>query len=277
MPKYIYELVKCPFCDEKRKSTGLHKHIKTHGPELWLRYLDSKAKPKSSRTEGGFLCSECDFVGKTVQSVSSHWWRNHTQPGRNHVAIGAGAKSDSARNHTAWNKGLTKETDERVRKNGQAISRLQQKQIAEGTYIPRKMGTVARQKLSEKQALNNSGGKSKWFTVAGQRVQGTYEKQFAERLEEENILWEKIKTNNHLFRYQQDGRTRSYAPDFYLPQFDLYVEIKGFWWGDDEDKMSLIKEQHLDKKLIVLVGKSKLDEVCQNIRERLPLELMWTW
>ncbi len=135
----------------------------------------------------------------------------------------------------------------------------------------------ARKILSEKQSLNNSGGKSKWFDVAGKRVQGTYEKQFAEQLEVEGILWEKVKTNNHIFKYVWEGKVRSYAPDFYLSELNLYVEIKGFWWGNDENKMIAVKEQHADKNLVVIFGKEQLDDVCINIKERLPVKPLWTW
>lgn len=177
----------------------------------------------------------------------------------------------------AWNKGLTKDTDGRVRQNSDSVSKTLREKVSNGTYIPRRMCASARQILSEKQSLNNSGGKSKWFDVAGKRVQGTYEKQFAEQMEVESILWKKIKTNNHIFKYIMGGKIRSYAPDFYLSELDLYVEIKGFWWGNDEDKMVAVKEQHSDKRLVVLFGKEKLDEICENIRERLPLEPLWAW
>lgn len=177
----------------------------------------------------------------------------------------------------AWNKGLSKETDDRVRKNGESISKTVQTNVANGTYNPIIMGEDARQRLSERQSLRNSGGKSKWYDVNGKKVQGTYERDFALALEDQGILWDKIATNNHIFKYFQNGKIRSYAPDFYLPEFNIYVEIKGFWWGDDEEKMKCIKEQHHDKKIIVLFGKEKLDSICKNIRNFLPLEPVWSW
>lgn len=275
MPKYVYELVQCPFCEENRKSTGLHKHIKTHGQDKWKEYLTSKPTLKSTKIDDGFVCGECDFIGKTIQSASSHWWRNHTEEGKNHASKQRGTKYREGR--IPWNRGLTKETDERIKKIGKSISIIRQKQILNGTYVPKKMGIKARQELSKRQSLRNSGGKSKWYVVAGRSVQGTYEKQFAEALEAEQIVWEKIKTNNHIFKYEQDGKIRSYAPDFYLPTLGLYVEIKGYWWGNDENKMKCIKEHHSDKNLVVIFGKDKLDKVCKNIREFLPLEPVWSW
>lgn len=67
------------------------------------------------------------------------------------------------------------------------------------------------------------------------------------------------------------------TPDFYLPQFILYVEIKGFWWGDDEVKMKLVKQQHHDKNVVIIFGRDKLDYLCEDIKNRLPLEPVWSW
>ena len=277
MPKYVYQTIKCPFCDEERKSTGLHRHIKTHGIEKWNEYCHSKEKPRYIEKDSIFYCVECDFSSSTRQSVTSHWWRNHTEKGQSHVSYGIGPKKARNRKTPAWNKGLNKNTDIRLQKMGLAISKTQQKQIANGTYMPRRMGEEARQRLSEKQALNNTGGKSKWYTVAGKRVQGTYELKFALQLEEEKILWDKVKTNNHIFRYNREEKIKSYAPDFYLPEFNLYVEIKGYWWGDDENKMRIIRDQHRDKNLVIVLGKENLDRICQNIKQNLPLEPVWSW
>jgi hypothetical protein len=41
--------------------------------------------------------------------------------------------------------------------------------------------------------------------------------------------------------------------------------------------MLAIKEQHSDKRLIVILGKEKLDVICKNIRINLPLEPVWSW
>jgi ribosome-associated protein YbcJ (S4-like RNA binding protein) len=216
--------------------------------------------------------TQCEQCGKEISNnnIERHY-KIHTKP------IIIKNKRGGQIGRCAWNKGLTKETDNRVLKNAESVSKTFQKQIDEGTFVVSKMGFVARQKLSEKQSLCNSGGRAKWFMVAGKSVQGTYEKQFAEKLEEEQIVWEKVKTNNHVFKYKHDEKIRSYAPDFFLPEFDLYIEIKGLWWGDDENKMKTIREQHLDKKLVVIFGKEKLDMICINIKKYLPLEPVWSW
>lgn len=267
MPKYVYALEKCPYCDEERKSTGLHKHIKTHGEELYREYQESKkVVSKSTKLDSGkFRCNECEFEGDTVQSVSSHWWRNHTEDGKSHSSIEIGTKYAEGR--VAWNKGLSTETDERVKSLGETISAVQQEQVKNGTYVPRSMGLKARKELSIRQSLHNSGGKSKWYVVNGVKVQGTWERNVATKLCEMNIKWSKPSTNTDIFSYVKNGKVKSYAPDFYLPEYDIYLEIKGYWWGDDREKMKLVIEQHPDKK-IVIVEKDEYKKILRG-------ELVW--
>lgn len=166
----------------------------------------------------------------------------------------------------AWNKGLTK-SDPRVKKNAESASNTFQKQIKDGTYVPRKMGAEASRRLSEEQALHNRGGKSTWFEVSGIKVQGTWERDIALKLNEFGIKWSKPKTNNDLFKYVMNGKQRSYAPDFYLVDLDIYLEVKGYWWGNDKEKMKLVMEQNPDKK-IFLIEKEQYKKIMGG-------ELVW--
>lgn len=53
--------------------------------------------------------------------------------------------------------------------------------------------------------------------------------------------WFKLSNNKH------------YCPDFYLPEFDMYIEIKGFLQQDDIDKMNLFKNNYPNKYLKLLL------------------------
>lgn len=115
-----------------------------------------------------------------------------------------------------------------------------------------RMSLERRRELSIEQSLRNRGGKSKWFEVSGQKVQGTWERDFALKLNELNIKWIKPSTNNSVFRYTLDGKERSYAPDFFLPEYNVYLELKGYWWGNDREKMNAVIKQHSDKNIIII-------------------------
>jgi hypothetical protein len=254
MSKRIYQIVKCPFCNEKRKSNGLHMHIKTHGDVAWEKYL--KMKPEKEKKSillntGKYKCSECNYTG-SKHSVCSHWWRAHTEDGKNHSEK-SGIKKGEKRISPVWNKGLTKETDGRVKKNAEAISKTAQQKIKNGTYISHSMGIEARKKLSKEMSLRNRGGKCKWFCVAGQKVQGTWEREIALLFAKEGINWYKPKTHKDVWIYKINGKEKSYTPDFYLQDYNCYFEIKGYWWGEDKEKMEKILRQYPERKLYIIM------------------------
>ena len=112
-----------------------------------------------------------------------------------------------------------------------------------------------RRQTSIRQSLHNSGGKSKWFEVAGIKVQGTWERDLALKFEEWGIAWEKP-TRKLAWPYFIDGKRKHYSPDFYLPSIGVWVEVKGHWWGDDMRKMVAVTRRY-PRRQIVLVRKKE--------------------
>lgn len=91
-------------------------------------------------------------------------------------------------------------------------------------------------------------------------VQGTWERDLAIKFEQLNIRWLKLKTNKHTLKYEMNGKVRSYTPDFYLPDYKVFVEVKGFWWGNDKEKMKTVLNTHPDKT-IMIVEKEEFQEI----------------
>lgn len=182
-----------------------------------------------------FMKIKCDLCDKeySFKGIGTHVWRMH----------GTGKNHDPNFGRVAWNKGLTK-SDPRVLKNGQNIGKAQ-------LGKPGKPHTEAtKQKISEALSGNNHGGRCSWFLVDGIYVQGTWERDFAIKLNDLGIKWEKVK--KHAWKYQMHGRVRHYTPDFYLPEHDTFIELKGYWWGNDKEKMKFVLDQHSDKKLKII-------------------------
>lgn len=144
--------------------------------------------------------------------------------------------------------GMSQQSIATARKRGDIVTRNRSEAMGLRVekYGPNVMGQAARDKLAIRMSENNPGGRSKWFTVAGKKVQGTWERDFALYLEEHGVEWQR----GQPLAYVLDGKERHYTPDFYLPQFDRYVEVKGYWWGDDRRKMQAVMEQHQDKKFV---------------------------
>jgi hypothetical protein len=57
-----------------------------------------------------------------------------------------------------------------------------------------------------------------------------------------------------LLNKPEGGQTR-YTPDFYLPQYDTYIEVKGRWYSDGKSKFQLCKEQYPNIKIKLVDGK----------------------
>ena len=89
-----------------------------------------------------------------------------------------------------------------------------------------------------------------WYEskIAGKvHYQSGYEKKFMLWLDENNINWVKCKEK---FPYvKDDGKTHHYNPDIYLPDFDLYLEVKGLIRKNDPAKFEAFPA---DKKLCLL-------------------------
>lgn len=108
-------------------------------------------------------------------------------------------------------------------------------------------------KISKKLSLNNHGGKCKWYNYNGVWLQGTWELSIAKKLDQFFIDWIKTKEEKYIFKYLDDnGKQHIYNPDFYLENYDCFLEIKGYWWGNDKRKMELVMQQYPSTKIIII-------------------------
>lgn len=164
---------------------------------------------------------------------------------------------------------------QKARDRGDLIITRGQREAAILSYEQGRVRTVHTEAfkaaVSERQSLHNSGGRCKWFEIEGQTVQGTWELNAARRLTELGVVWYKVgRQRSEVWRYDMDGKTRSYTPDFYLPKFDLFLEFKGYWWGRDKEKMAAVIAQHPDKN-IRIIQKSEYEKLLTGLPDWLIL------
>jgi len=89
-------------------------------------------------------------------------------------------------------------------------------------------------------------------------MRSSYEIAYAKWLDSNNIKWvyEPV-----AFKVDSNGKQTTYRPDFYLPETDEYIEIKG-WWRDDakekflefRKKYPLINLAVLEKEQLIEMG-----------------------
>jgi hypothetical protein len=94
---------------------------------------------------------------------------------------------------------------------------------------------------------NNVVGRVKNIEYKGVKLKGGWEIIVAKWLDENNVRWEH---ETKSFDYEWNG-IRKYYPDFYLPDFDLFIEVKGYQTERDLHKWESVKN------LVVF----KLDEI----------------
>lgn len=84
----------------------------------------------------------------------------------------------------------------------------------------------------------------KWYNVNGVKVQGTWEKQVAEKLLELGI-----KFSRRSIKYDS---YRTYTPDFYLDDLDVYLEVKGWLSERDKNKYARVINEHKFIRILLL-------------------------
>ena len=131
-----------------------------------------------------------------------------------------------------------------------------------------------KQKIKEsiKQNINNdnwhlSFSKSRTIEYKGYKFQGSWEFAFAKYLDNLNIKWERP---NKKFDYKYNNDNHKYLPDFYLSDYNLYIEIKGYptqkdfcKWEQFTDNLDIYFGDDLYKLGIIVLN---FENIFNNIK-----------
>jgi hypothetical protein len=90
-------------------------------------------------------------------------------------------------------------------------------------------------------------------------MRSSYEIRFAKCCDKNNIKWLYEPKVFDLYEF-------TYTPDFYLPERDLYIEVKGYWREDAIIKFDLFKKLCKSKNIQV-IDKKLLSDLEKNWRE----------
>ena len=95
-------------------------------------------------------------------------------------------------------------------------------------------------------------------------MDSTWEVEMAKRFDHLKIDWERSE-DMKLTYYTEKGSKRNYIPDFYLPDHDTYVEVKGYWTDAARHKMNDVMLRNPVKIVIV----ESLEQIKKFTRRRL--------
>ena len=163
-------------------------------------------------------CPHCDKE-YTKYGLNAHIWRAHTEQGMN---------LKPHKGHTAWNKGLTKETSPSVKINSEKLKGRNfgwRKGFGHDDDTKAKISKSMRGNSN----ANHRGDRQSYY--AGIRMDSGWETKVAKYFDNNNIEWKYAPT---VFVIDEH---RSYKPDF-LINGDTYIEVKGYWRKNNLQKFN---------------------------------------
>lgn len=232
----------CDKCGCMISICNFNKHYEICGTKHKLYCYKDKVK---QITENEYECLICGY--KTSKyGILNHIIFNHNDIDKErikHIMLNRLGKP-------AWNKGLTAETDIRIKKSVETLkTKIHNGEIKyKGTPHTEEFKKKAR----ENAIKNNLGGvrKSKKILYNGYYLGSMYEYKLALDLDKNNIKW---KVPNKIKYKDSNGKTRFYTPDFYLPEYDIYLDPKNDYLINninpilgfkDSDKIKWVCEQN---------------------------------
>ena len=159
-----------------------------------------------------FICEHCNRESKTSSSHKNHVRRCPQNPNRVVEQLSAEGRSKianaaKAQNSKQW-------TPEFRKRHSEAMQR-------------------AVQKNPDSYTKNNVSGRTKLIEYNGVKLKGSWEVKVAKWLDSQSIKWE---TEVNPQPYFWNDKWHMYFPDFFLTDFDSYIEVKGYKTDRDEAK-----------------------------------------
>lgn len=234
--------------------TAFNKYIMSKGNAHILRNL----------IMAEYICKYCRKQCGNSGGLTSHEHCCKFNPDRKSYYHSPNAGRKTGKDYYVWNKGLTKETDEKIM---ELVLKLKEK-YKNGLIIPsfkgKKHSLETKNKISK---ATKSRYKNGWDNICGRAkkykytmkdgsiitVDGSWEYHVAEYLDRNNINW---KRNTDRFEYiNLKGNKSTYKPDFYLIDTNEYLEIKGY-----ETDLDRCKWQQFPNKLLVWKKQDLIDK-----------------
>ena len=236
----------CPDCGQEISKSNFSKHQRRHQnhPETFKDY-------SFKLTHEGLDCQFCGRTCKNRNSLCNHERLCKENPDRQVLESNTTPKIGfNNKGRKAWNKGLTKETDSRILTCSLHMKELIQQNGHIGPFGLKGCENVScrkevKEKLSltmaQKYAYPRGWAKRGWYKDIW--CDSSWELAYVLYATDHNI---KFIRNKEYFEYMWEDCKHHYTPDFYLPETDTYVEIKGYY-----DAKAQAKKEQFTKNLVI--------------------------
>lgn len=205
------------FCSEHCRRSFCGKKHKKYATKEEL--INRKGFGAKRAPFGTWVCCECNIIFETKAELYEHKHSKHNLP------FGRGK----------WNKGLTKETDKRLKQR--SLKLLGRKNKTKG--IPKKKWTDEQKKrMSDriKEYYKKHPEKHPARRLANNRNHMTY----GERVAYDWFIRNNIQFTHH-FHFNRLGVNR--YVDFYIESKNLFIEIDGEYWHKDRKELDERKDR----------------------------------
>jgi hypothetical protein len=259
----MYKCKECEFITEK--TSELANHYK-HNHKEKKEYICEKCE-KILKSKGGLTChlKSCDGVSKIKILIKicpkcNYEIKNCNYEKHLNSCNGRGPRSKRpgyGKGILGWSKGLNKHNDERVRKISESLKGKPHKGSSHTDETKLQLSNIIKERYAS--GWESTAGRCKkidYFSiVAGNvKVDGNWEHRVCIYLDEIGVEWIRNKKRFSYFNSIKNSNS-TYCPDFYVKDWDFYIEVKGYKTELDE-----IKWKQFEYKLEIW-DKKKLDSL----------------
>ncbi len=282
--------ITCQVCGKEFKQIH-HRHVKQHNltiEEYKQKFPDApiNSEASSQRRAQSLKGREIHWANKIASSVKNSWSENRFQ-GRTGIPLGNESRkklSEKLMGHSVseetrikiglsglgrlpWNKGLTKDDDERIMSVSQKVREWNKEHMTD--EIRHQISQTLKAKYAAGMPIPQSKGNKR--PDLNMYFRSTWEANYARILNYENIVWSY--EDSRFKMVDEFGEIVAvYTPDFFT---DKWIEVKGHadaandWNCEcsrcerDKMKMLLFSEQYPDEELEI-IGKKEYRELCQK-------------
>lgn len=230
---------------------------------------------EQSNAYNNWLCPFCQNIFRTRKLLYEH--KKQCDLNKNKITqkyiIDENGKRKLAPGSYAWNKGLTNESDERVKKRSETFSK-RYKGTDEGKRIfSHPQSEEHKQKMREIATERHWGGwhTSKSIEFNGINLDSSYEFEVANQLNENKIKWERP---TYFIWEDDNGIKHRYYPDFYLPEYNVYLDPKNDYLINNKSKKfgitdveKIMKVEQQNGIRIIILDKDNL--TWENIKQKI--------
>lgn len=236
------ERKECPKCGSMVSKYAFTRHVRSCSGDA-KGFNGGARKPKILIKDDWLLENgkySCPYCNKeySKKGIATHIWRNHGE-GSTHKGGGGWNKGNS---DFSWNKGLTKETSEKLKETSKKLSEHWKNNENNYKKWARLNPEAHRKACSKGGGLRRNSGKGHRGWYKGYWCDSSWELAFVIYNLDHNIIFER---NNKFFEYIFKGKTSKYYPDFIID--GKYIEIKGY-----ESERAKAKIQQFPEEITLL-------------------------